>query len=92
MPVFHQSSLQPRFFLTENSQLLWVVLAALLFFQAKFHMVLEAVKVHVQPSSDIREDFFIYFWGGEFSADLLSVSVLLVALCILKLSMGQRST
>lgn len=36
--------------------------------------------------------FFIYFWGGEFSADLLWVSTWHVALCILKLCMGQRST
>lgn len=30
-----------------------------------------------------REDFLIYFWGEEFSADLLSVRTLCVALCIL---------
>lgn len=61
------------------SQLLWVVPAPLLFFKATSHSAVNLLGALTQPSSDAGEDFpfsfFPFFWGGEFSAVLLSISL-----------------
>lgn len=62
----------------KHLQLLWVVPAPHLFFKAKSDSAVNLPDALTQPSSDAGEDFplsFFHFLGGEFTADLLSVSL-----------------